>query len=117
MVATGCAAQALGLGQTALVAHEKALGPNHAWSKDSARVTADALDALGRADEATAMRARYGLKPAGGVTHPRFCRRLNEGLAPATLDGTSGTQQRALHRSALLFNPDLERECRFRPRL
>jgi hypothetical protein len=27
----------------------------------SARVTADALDALGRADEAAAVRARYGL--------------------------------------------------------
>ena len=61
LLATGGAAQALGLGETALAAHESALGPEHAWTKDSARVTAEALDALGRTDEATAMRARYGL--------------------------------------------------------
>jgi hypothetical protein len=30
-------------------------------TKDSARITADALDALGRADEAAALRARYGV--------------------------------------------------------
>jgi hypothetical protein len=34
---------------------------NHPWTKDSARVTAEALAALGRADEAAALRARYGL--------------------------------------------------------
>jgi hypothetical protein len=61
LVATGCPAQALGLGQTALVAHESALGLDHAWTKDSARVTADALAALGRADEAAALRERYRL--------------------------------------------------------
>ena len=37
------------------------LGRDHAWTKDSARVTADALDALGRAEEATVLRERYGL--------------------------------------------------------
>ena len=58
--------EALGLGQAALAAHDNALGSEHAWTRDSARVTAAALDALGRADEATAMRARYGLEPAGG---------------------------------------------------
>jgi hypothetical protein len=31
------------------------------WTKDSACVTADALSALGRADEAATLRARYGL--------------------------------------------------------
>jgi hypothetical protein len=31
------------------------------WSKHSARVTAEALAALGRAGEAAALRARYGL--------------------------------------------------------
>jgi eukaryotic-like serine/threonine-protein kinase len=62
LVATGCGAQALGLGQTALAAHESALGRDHAWTKDSARVTADALAALGRADEAAALRERYGLR-------------------------------------------------------
>jgi hypothetical protein len=49
------------LGQTALAAHENALGSDHVWTTDSARVTADALDVLGRADEATALRTRYGL--------------------------------------------------------
>jgi tetratricopeptide (TPR) repeat protein len=37
------------------------LGRDHAWTKDSARVTAGALDALGRAEEAQAMRERYGV--------------------------------------------------------
>ncbi len=55
----GQSAEALQLAQTALAVHEKASGPNHPWTQDSARVTADALDALGRADEAAA--ARYGL--------------------------------------------------------
>jgi hypothetical protein len=31
------------------------------WTKDFARVTADALAALGRLEEAVALRARYGL--------------------------------------------------------
>jgi hypothetical protein len=31
-------------------------------AKDSARVTADALDALGRAEEAKVLRERYGLE-------------------------------------------------------
>jgi hypothetical protein len=39
----------------------KALGPDRPWTKDSARVTADALDALGRTEEAKALRERYGL--------------------------------------------------------
>jgi hypothetical protein len=45
----------------AVAAHERDSGPNHPWTKDSARVTADALDALGCADEAAAVRARHGL--------------------------------------------------------
>jgi hypothetical protein len=49
------------LGQTALAAHESVLGPDHAWTGDSARVTAEALDALGRTDEADGLRARYNL--------------------------------------------------------
>ena len=44
--------------QTALATHEAASGLNHAWTKDSARVTADALDALGRTEEAKALRER-----------------------------------------------------------
>ena len=39
-------------------AHDKALGPNAPWSKDGARVTADAL---GRTEEAAALRERYGV--------------------------------------------------------
>jgi hypothetical protein len=53
--------EALALGEVALAAHDKALGRNHAWTKDSARVTADALDALGRIEEAKALRERYGV--------------------------------------------------------
>jgi hypothetical protein len=37
-------------------------GPLHPWTKDFARVTADALHALGRTEEATALRARYGIE-------------------------------------------------------
>ena len=40
-----------------------AFGLDHAWTKDSARVTADALDALGRTEEAKALRERYGVTP------------------------------------------------------
>ena len=53
--------EALTLGETALAAHDKILGRDHAWTKDSARVTADALDALGRTEEAKALRERYGV--------------------------------------------------------
>src|SRR6516162_7418794 len=49
------------IAQPALTAHEAASGPHHRWTKDSARVTADALDALDRHAEATALRARYGI--------------------------------------------------------
>jgi tetratricopeptide (TPR) repeat protein len=58
---TGRAAEALSLGQAALKTHETTSGPNHPWTKDSARVTADALDAQSRTDEAAALRARYGI--------------------------------------------------------
>ena len=60
----GHSTEALALGGTALAAHDKLLGRHHAWTKESARVTADALDALGRTDEAKALRERYGLTPA-----------------------------------------------------
>ena len=61
--------EALSLAEGALAVHDAANGPNHLWTRDSARVTADALDALGRADEAAALRARYGLE--GGSTAGR----------------------------------------------
>jgi tetratricopeptide (TPR) repeat protein len=57
------AADALSFGEIALAAHDKALGSQNGWTKDSARVTADALDALGRAEEAKALRAQYGVEP------------------------------------------------------
>jgi tetratricopeptide (TPR) repeat protein len=53
--------EALTLGEAALAAHDKVLGRDHAWTKESARVTADALDALGRTEEAKALRERYGV--------------------------------------------------------
>ena len=56
----GHSTEALALGDTALAVHDKLLGRHHAWTKESARVTADALDALGRADEAKALREKYG---------------------------------------------------------
>ena len=62
LLADGNAAQALTHSEAALAAHKKALGEDHRWTKDAARVTADALDALGRADEATALRARFSIK-------------------------------------------------------
>jgi hypothetical protein len=50
------------MAETALVAHEKALGTDHFWTKASAGSKANALEALGRADEAAALREKYGLE-------------------------------------------------------
>lgn len=57
LLANGDPAEALELGKSALLNHEKALGLQHPWTKSSAHVAADALDALGRADEAKELRA------------------------------------------------------------
>jgi hypothetical protein len=54
-VASDRPSEALALSDAALAVHD-------AWTKDSARVTADALDALGRTEEAKALRERYGIK-------------------------------------------------------
>jgi hypothetical protein len=51
----------LTMGEAALAVHTAKNGRNHPWTIDSARVTADALDTLGRAEEATAVRERYGI--------------------------------------------------------
>jgi hypothetical protein len=59
LVACDRASEALPLGQAALTAHESVLGRDHAWTQDSVRVTAAALDALARAEEAAALRERY----------------------------------------------------------
>jgi tetratricopeptide (TPR) repeat protein len=61
LINSGLPTEALALSQTALAAHDKLLGRDHSWTKDSARVTADALDALGRTEEAKALRERYGV--------------------------------------------------------
>ena len=53
--------EALTLGETAFGAHDITLGRDHDLTKDSARVTSDALDALGRTEEAKALRERYGV--------------------------------------------------------
>jgi hypothetical protein len=55
LLKTGRAVDALRRAQSALATHEAAYSPNHPWTKDSARVTADALDALGRTEEAKAL--------------------------------------------------------------
>jgi tetratricopeptide (TPR) repeat protein len=59
----GSPTEALTLGDIALTAHHKVLGRDHAWTKDSARITANALDALGRTEEVSALREKYGLTP------------------------------------------------------
>ena len=57
LLATGQSAEALRLAETALAAHEKALGTDHPWTRDAARMVADALAALRGSDE-EAVRAR-----------------------------------------------------------
>ena len=59
LLADGNAAEALTYSDAALVAHKIALGEDHSWTKHSAGITADVLAALGRADEAAALRARF----------------------------------------------------------
>ena len=65
LLTDGNASEALAFGEAALPAHDKALGSHHPWTKDSAGVTADALDALGRGAEAAALRARYAIERDG----------------------------------------------------
>lgn len=60
-VSAASSVEALPLAQAALATHESSSGVSHPWTKDSARVTADALDAARRTEEAAALRARYGL--------------------------------------------------------
>jgi hypothetical protein len=57
----GVPTEALTLAETALANHDNVLGRDHVWTKESARVTSDALDALGRGGEAKALRERHGL--------------------------------------------------------
>jgi hypothetical protein len=48
-------------GNAAPADHPRVFGRRHSHTKNSARVTADALDALGRTEEAKALRERYGV--------------------------------------------------------
>jgi tetratricopeptide (TPR) repeat protein len=65
LLATGAQTEALAHCEKALANHDKALGRDHPWTKDSVRVTADALDALDRTEEAKALRERYGVNGRG----------------------------------------------------
>ena len=47
LITSGHAREALGPAETALRAHEKILGPNNSWTKDTARVTAETLRRIG----------------------------------------------------------------------
>jgi tetratricopeptide (TPR) repeat protein len=60
----GSPTKALTLGEVDLTAYDKVLGRDHPRTKFSARVTADALDAPGRTDEAKALREKYGITEA-----------------------------------------------------
>jgi tetratricopeptide (TPR) repeat protein len=53
--------EALATAAAALAVHAASNGPTHPWTKDSARVTSDALYVLGRDEEAAALRGRFGL--------------------------------------------------------
>jgi len=58
-LAAGSAAEALELAQSALEAHQRVLGSEHRWTADTAQTTADILNALGRDEEAGALRSAF----------------------------------------------------------
>jgi hypothetical protein len=58
---TGRTTTALNLVQAAPTTLEASFGCSHPYTKYSARVTADALAALGRIEEAAALRERYAI--------------------------------------------------------
>jgi hypothetical protein len=65
LLATGAQTEALALAEKALANQDKALGRQHFWTRDSVRVTANALDALGRTEEAKVLREKYGVASCG----------------------------------------------------
>jgi hypothetical protein len=65
LLADGNPAEALRHSEVALAAQEKVLGAKDSWTKDAARVTADALAALGRTEETAELRARFGIVVGG----------------------------------------------------
>jgi hypothetical protein len=62
LLMTDRTAEALQLARAALAVHERVNAPKHPWTKDSAGVTADAFAALGHAEEAKALRKKYGIE-------------------------------------------------------
>lgn len=59
LLGLGRAAEALIEVRQALAVHEKVLGPSHFYTRGSARTCARALDAVGSAAEAAALRSRF----------------------------------------------------------
>ena len=55
------------MSELALARLENGLGASHPWTKATAGVVVDALNALGRAEEAAALRARHALS-SGSAT-------------------------------------------------
>jgi hypothetical protein len=65
LVSAGSPGDALKFAAAALAAHEAALGRAHPWTRDTASVTAQSLEALGQTAEAAKLRQDYGLGPDG----------------------------------------------------
>ena len=63
LLASGNPGPAHAAASAALSASEKELGAQHLWTQDYAGITADALAALGRGEEAAAVRMHYGVAP------------------------------------------------------
>jgi uncharacterized protein HemY len=61
LLRTGRPNEAHALSTGVLLTYDKVLGSDHAWTKTSARLTADALEHLARPEEAKALREKYGL--------------------------------------------------------
>ena len=97
----GHSTEALALGGTALAAHDKLLGRHHAWTKESARVTADALDALVRTEEA---KARYG---SGTVSWRPTSRSPHEIIFQARAEVSTARVRPGTSRSARVYDEDL----------
>jgi len=68
----GRANEALTVSETALATQEGASNGKHPWIKFTARVTARALDELGRTEEAKALRERYKLTDLRNQTSPTW---------------------------------------------
>lgn len=61
LLATGSFEEASKQASDALFVHEKRFGPDHPWTREAARIVADATAGLRHAKEAAQIRSRYGL--------------------------------------------------------